>query len=116
MSKEITLPGGFNLVEADEGTYDVYVKDGSMERLVGWLGEEAAKAYIAAMRPVQAEAVDEYKRVLDEAEKAYRALVEEYCDYAVLNKLGDPEQQHNIKWARTVLAAIAELKTKESVE
>ena len=31
---------------------------------------------------------------------AYRALVDECCEYAVINNLGDPEKQHNIKRAR----------------
>jgi hypothetical protein len=33
-----------------------------------------------------------------------KALIEETIDYATLNKLGDPEKQHNIKWARKVIA------------
>lgn len=33
-----------------------------------------------------------------------KAFVVETVDYATLNKLGDPEQQHNVKWARSVIA------------
>ena len=35
---------------------------------------------------------------------ALSALVDEYCDYARINNLGDPERQHNIKRARAALA------------
>lgn len=33
-----------------------------------------------------------------------KALVSETVEYATVNKLGDPEKQHNIKWARSVIA------------
>lgn len=33
-----------------------------------------------------------------------KAFVAETVDYATLNNLGDPEQQHNVKWARSVIA------------
>ncbi|QIG76670.1 hypothetical protein EVC28_046 [Rhizobium phage RHph_I1_23] len=33
-----------------------------------------------------------------------KALVAETIDYATLNKLGDAEQQHNVKWARSVIS------------
>jgi|UniRef100_A0A6H1ZBM7 hypothetical protein len=36
-----------------------------------------------------------------------RAFVAETVDYAKLNKLGDPEKQHNVKWARSVIAKAA---------
>lgn len=32
------------------------------------------------------------------------AMVGEHCDYMIRNKLGNPEHDHNIKWARRVLA------------
>lgn len=35
-----------------------------------------------------------------------KAFVAETIDYATLNKLGDAEQQHNVKWARAVIAKI----------
>jgi hypothetical protein len=31
-------------------------------------------------------------------------MVEEKCDYMRINSLGDPEEQHNVKLARAVLA------------
>ena len=37
---------------------------------------------------------------MDELLTAYKSLVGEYCEYQVINNLGDPEKQHNIKWAR----------------
>ena len=33
-----------------------------------------------------------------------KAFVAETVDYMMLNNLGDPEQQHNVKWARQVIA------------
>ncbi len=33
-----------------------------------------------------------------------KAFIAEITDYAIINKLGDPEKQHNIKWARQVIA------------
>ena len=33
-----------------------------------------------------------------------KAFVDETVDYATINKLGDPEKQHNVKWARQVIA------------
>lgn len=39
-----------------------------------------------------------------EATQVLEAMVAEYTDYAIRNHLGNPEKQHNIKWARTVLA------------
>ena len=36
--------------------------------------------------------------------EALVALVDEYCDYQIINNLGDPENQHNIKLARAAIA------------
>lgn len=33
-----------------------------------------------------------------------KAMVAETVEYAMINKLGDPEKQHNIKWARSIIA------------
>ena len=33
-----------------------------------------------------------------------KAMVDEIVDYMTLNNLGDPEQKHNIKWARSIIA------------
>ena len=33
-----------------------------------------------------------------------KAFIAEQVDYMTRNKLGDPEKQHNVKWARSVLA------------
>ena len=35
---------------------------------------------------------------------ALNALVDEYCEYMRINNLGDPEKQHNIKFARAALS------------
>jgi len=48
--------------------------------------------------------------VLAEAGEVLEALTTEYCDYTLINKLGDPEQQHNIKLARAALALIQQAK------
>jgi hypothetical protein len=33
-----------------------------------------------------------------------KAMVAETVEYATINKLGDAEQQHNVKWARSIIA------------
>ena len=33
-----------------------------------------------------------------------KAMVVEYCDYTIINNLGNPETQHNIKLARAAIA------------
>lgn len=35
------------------------------------------------------------------------AFVQQEVEYMTINNLGDPEKQHNVKWARAVLAKIA---------
>ena len=45
------------------------------------------------------EAADEIERLRE----ALRFIVDETCEYAIINKLGDPEQQHSIKLARAAL-------------
>lgn len=42
---------------------------------------------------------DQYDRLRE----ALRFIVDETCEYAIINKLGDPEQQHSIKLARSAL-------------
>ena len=61
--------------------------------------EASANARLIAMAPDLAAAL-----IL--AKEALAALVDEYCDYAAINHLGDPERQHNIKLARAALDAI----------
>ena len=39
-----------------------------------------------------------------EMAEALEAMVDEACDYMQINKLGDPEKQHNIRRARAALA------------
>lgn len=36
--------------------------------------------------------------------KVLTAMVEAEIDYMAINNLGDGEQQHNVKWARRVIA------------
>ena len=45
----------------------------------------------------------ERNRELLEVLDALKLLVDEHCDYAKINNLGDPEQQHNIKIARRLM-------------
>lgn len=55
---------------------------------------------------VYTEAADEIERLRNKIERlqeALQMLVDEKCDYMKLNLLGDPEQQHTIKIARTAL-------------
>jgi len=40
----------------------------------------------------------------DEAIDCLKAFVAETIDYMVSNKLGDPEKQHNVRWARSIIA------------
>ena len=49
---------------------------------------------------------------------ALKAMVVEYCDYTIINNLGNPETQHNIKLARAAIAKaegahVAALEAKE---
>lgn len=37
---------------------------------------------------------------IEELQQVLKAMVDEYCEYNIINNLGDPEKQHNIKWAR----------------
>jgi hypothetical protein len=36
--------------------------------------------------------------------EALQAMVDAEVDYMTINNLGDPEQQHNVKWARAIIA------------
>ena len=38
-----------------------------------------------------------------EFRQVIEAFIVETCDYMTINRLGDCEKQHNIKWARKVL-------------
>lgn len=49
--------------------------------------------------PIIKEAADEIERLRE----ALQLMVDEQCDYMILNKLGDPEKQHTIKLARAAL-------------
>ena len=40
---------------------------------------------------------------IERLREALRFIVNETCEYAIINKLGDPEQQHSIKMARAAL-------------
>lgn len=39
-----------------------------------------------------------------EALECLKAFVAETVDYMTRNKLGDPERQHNVRWARAIIA------------
>lgn len=38
-----------------------------------------------------------------ELRRVIRAFVDSEVEYMTVNNLGDPEKQHNVKWARRVL-------------
>jgi ABC-type phosphate transport system auxiliary subunit len=40
---------------------------------------------------------------IERLREALQLMVNEKCDYMILNKLGDPEKQHTIKLARSAL-------------
>jgi ribosomal protein L29 len=44
------------------------------------------------------------------------AFVAETVDYATINKLGDPENQHNVKWARKVIAKATTLTIQDQTQ
>jgi hypothetical protein len=44
-----------------------------------------------------------YHRRNIQLKQLIQAFVEENSEYMEINQLGDPEKQHNIKWARKVL-------------
>jgi hypothetical protein len=67
----------------------------------------SANAIPAALRELQADADDEKGRLtayLHEAWEIIHAFVDQEVDYMLLNNLGDPEQQHNVKRGRAFLA------------
>jgi hypothetical protein len=43
---------------------------------------------------------------IEKLQEALQMLVNEKCDYMILNLLGDPEQQHTIKIARAALKEV----------
>lgn len=45
----------------------------------------------------------EYRLQRDELASVVQAFIDQEVDYMTLNKLGDPEKQHNVKWGRSVL-------------
>lgn len=42
-----------------------------------------------------------------------KAFVDQEVDYMTRNKLGDPEKQHNVKWARSIISKITSLAPSE---
>ena len=44
--------------------------------------------------------MDKLERELRNTQECLRAFVIAECDYMRRNNLGDPEQQHNVRWAR----------------
>jgi hypothetical protein len=63
----------------------------------------------AAWTANRAEAV-KWRKVADDLAISVAAQIEETCDYMKINRLGDPEKQHNIKLGRSALAAFNEAK------
>ncbi len=57
--------------------------------------------FIATFNPQLIEALLAGYRARGEA---LEALVNEVCDYAIINNLGDPEKKHNIRLARAALS------------
>lgn len=73
-------------IESDGG---VYANDGYI--IASLFGPDAkANARLMAAAP----------ELLD----LVRDMVAEVVDYATINNLGDPEKQHNVKWARALIA------------
>jgi hypothetical protein len=42
--------------------------------------------------------------LVSELIEVVKAFVQQEVEYMTINHLGDPEKQHNVKWARAVLA------------
>lgn len=47
---------------------------------------------------------DRLRGLISELAAVIDALVEETIDYMTINNLGDPEQKHNVKRARAIIA------------
>jgi hypothetical protein len=45
---------------------------------------------------------------------ALQNCIDETVEYMTVNKLGDPEKQHNVKWGRAAIAAFKKEKASES--
>jgi hypothetical protein len=71
-------------------------------------GQTISDHYVTHWRPLPAPPGSETPAIKEPAApdllEALKGLVEEVCDYATINKLGDPEQKHNVKLARAAIA------------
>lgn len=77
-----------------------------LDRLRATADVLTGRAYAAYSYP---DHMDEVKLriLLMEAEGLLGAFVQHEVEYMTVNHLGDPEKQHNVKWARSLLAKIA---------
>lgn len=66
-------------------------------------GRKHGSVIVAALDSQFADDVD-LLSAAPELMEVVKAFIAEITDYAIINKLGDPEKQHNIKWARQVIA------------
>jgi hypothetical protein len=58
-----------------------------------------------ALRKLPGQAMtDVPKPLVSELIEVVKAFVQQEVEYMTINHLGDPEKQHNVKWARAVLA------------
>jgi hypothetical protein len=115
-------PGPWVLEQSEQFPFDLIVRDAAgteilRERL--WAHASGQKTASEAMDGVGFRGAerDEVRVVLarqmadlrlaasaPDLLEALKGLVEEVCDYATINKLGDPEQKHNVKLARAAIA------------
>lgn len=67
-----------------------------------------SRMMLTAERSAIVHLLEENEKDSQELVQIVKSFIDETVDYATRNNLGDPEKQHNIKWARSVLARIEE--------
>lgn len=97
MSEQKHTPGPLEIVEAK-------VLDNSNQWHVYLAAPDGRK--IAALWGGQNEKIGNAKlfAVASELLQLVEAFVQQEVEYMTINNLGDPEQQHNVKWARATIA------------
>ncbi|MGN7959153.1 hypothetical protein [Agrobacterium radiobacter] len=67
-----------------------------------------SRMILSAERSAFVHLLEENEKDSQELVEIVKSFVDETVDYATRNNLGDPEKQHNVKWARSVIARIEE--------
>lgn len=104
MSESKHTPGPWLYANRSAGAH-IHANDGEIAWLRSYMGiadkQIDANARLIAAAPELLEIVE--------------AFIAETVDYATINNLGDPEKQHNVKWARKILATLSPPTREEGV-